>query len=367
MKRPLALLIASALVAFAGSGCGSSGNRGVASTLNDAATMRYSLNGSTKTLHVSRDQLLSEVASLIANKPFASYLKQNNFTVSADLSADSRVTAIWLSQLITQQAIDALFASRHLQVSAALRTQASKDEVQFFPTPDILPAFSSKFQATLVDRRARSEALLVSYTDTSDAAGRAYFNAHKSEFGCASGKNVAHILVATKAAADGIMSQLTAGASFATLAQQDSTDKQSGAKGGALGCLASGEFVAPFQAAADAAPFDKPVGPVKSQFGYHIILVTKAVASYDSARAQVQQALQQQGTQSTQAALDALLKAFKVHLDARFGTWGYVSNGQGQGGYQVTAPTVPTPATSREGTTTTTTAAATATAPNGSP
>lgn len=353
MKRPLALLIAAALVAFVGTGCGS-GHAGLTSTLNDAATLRYTVKGSVHTLHVSRDELLSEVASIVANKPFNTFLTQNSFPVSRDLSADTRVTAIWLSQLISQQAIDALFASRSLHVTATVRTQASKDVVQIFPAADIFSKFSAKFQATLIDRQARSEALLASYTETSDAAGQAYFNAHQSQFGCASGKDVAHILVATKAAAQGIMTQLASGASFATLAQQDSTDKQSGAKGGSLGCLAASEFVAPFQKAADAATLGKPVGPVKSQFGYHIILVTKSVTTYDSVRAQVQQALKQVGSTDTQAAVTALLKSFKVHLDARFGTWGPVSNGQGGTAYQVTAPTTPTPSSSREGSTTTT-------------
>jgi hypothetical protein len=365
MKRPLALLVAAVVVTLVGSGCSTSGS----STLSDAATMRYTLKGTEHTLHVSRDQLLSEVGSIVANKPFNSFLKQNQFTVSSDLSADSKVTAIWLSQLIQQQAIDALFSSHHLHVTSAIRTQAAKDVVQLFPAAAIFPAFSKQFQSTLTERQARSEALLASYTDVSDAAGEAYLRAHASQFACASGKDVAQILVATAAAAQGIVAQLRSGASFATLAQQDSTDKQSGAQGGSLGCLAPKEFVAPFQNAADAASIGTPVGPVKSQFGYHVILVTKAVTTYASVRTQVLQALRQQGSTNLQTALNGLLKRFQVHLDVRFGTWGLSPNSQGQAIYQVTAPTVPAPASSRQGTTTTTAVAGT-TAPaasNGGP
>ena len=128
--------------------------------------------------------------------------------------------------------------------------------------------------------------------------------------------------MATQAKAQQILDQLKAGASFATLAAQDSTDKASGAQGGVLGCLAAGEFVPEFQTAAEAAPFDTPVGPVHSQFGYHVIMVTHTIASYDAARTQVSTALAQQGQAAAQAAIDALLKTFKVHLDPRFGTWG---------------------------------------------
>lgn len=362
MKRPLALLVAIVAVALVGAGCSSSGGGGgVASTLNDAATMRYTLKGKPHTLHVSRARLLSEVRSLVDNKPFAKFLTDQKFPVSHDLSADSKVTAIWLSQLIQQETIDDLFASRHLHVTAAGRATAATSAKANFPSTTIFDSFSAKFRGTLIDRQARSEALLASYTDTSDAAAQAYFRSNQSTFGCASGKNVAHILVATKAAAQTIVDQLAAGGSFATLATKNSTDKQSAQQGGSLGCLKAGEFVKEFQAAAQTAPVGTPVGPVKTQFGFHVILVTKATAvTYASVRTQVLAALKTKGQQDLSAAVNGLFKLFKVHVDARFGTWGLVSSSQGQR-YEVTAPKAPTPATSRNGTTTT------SVAPNGSP
>jgi len=359
MKRPLGLLVAIVAVALVGAGCSSGG--GVASTLNDAATMSYTLKGKHYTLHVSRARLLSEVRSLVDNQPFAKFLADQNFKVSHDLSTDSRVTAIWLSQLIQQATIDDLFASRHLHVTAAGRAAAATTAKANFPSPAIFDAFSPSFRATLIDRQARSEALLASYTDTSDAAGQAYFQSNQSTFGCASGKNVAHILVASKAAAQAIVDQLAAGGSFATLAARDSTDKQSAQQGGALGCLKAGEFVKEFQTAAEAAPVGTPVGPVHTQFGYHVILVTKAaVVTYASVRTQVLAALKTKGQQDLSTAVNGIFKLFKAHIDARFGTWGLVTDSQGQQSYQVSPPKPPAPATSREGTTTTI-------APNGTP
>jgi len=87
MKRPLKLLVAIIAIALVGSGCGSDG---ASSTLSDAATMRYTLKGEPHTLHVSRARLLSEVRSLVTNKPFAKFLKEQSFTIDPhDLSADS--------------------------------------------------------------------------------------------------------------------------------------------------------------------------------------------------------------------------------------------------------------------------------------
>jgi hypothetical protein len=351
MRRFLALFLVVAAIALVGSAC--------SSTLSDAATVTFSVKGKPQEEHVTRDDLLREVGKIVANKPFATWLTQNKFAVSKNVSADTAVSAIWLTQLIHQQAIDVLFASRHLKVSSATQTQAGKDVVKIFPTATIYPAFDSNFRATLTDRQARTEAFLSSYTDTSDAAGQKYFDAHKSKFACASGKNVAHILVATQAKAQDLLNQLKAGAAFATLAQKNSTDTQSGAQGGALGCLITGEFVPAFESAAEAAPLGTPVGPVHSQFGYHVILVTAATPSYAASRAQVLSALAQQGQTAAQAAIDGLLKSSKVHLDPRFGKWGLTSNGQGQSVYEVTPPKSPSPNTSRHGTTTTTAPAST--------
>ena len=87
MKRPLSLLAAAPVIVLVAAGCGSNG---VASTLNDAATVRYTVKGKQQTLHVTRDQLLSEVGSIVANKPFNTYLKSQKFDVDADLTTIPR-------------------------------------------------------------------------------------------------------------------------------------------------------------------------------------------------------------------------------------------------------------------------------------
>jgi parvulin-like peptidyl-prolyl isomerase len=364
MKRPFALLIAILAVAVL-AGCGSNG---VSSSLNDAATLRYDLKGDTHTLHVSRAQLLREVRSLVNNEKFVAILRNQPtpFVITHDLKADSKLAAIWLTQLIQQAAIDDLYKTRDVHVSAAIRSRADDDAAKIFQQddPSIFKAFDKKFIAAMTDRTARSEAVLESYTDTSDSAGQAYFRLHATQFGCASGKNVAHILVKTEAEAQAISAQLAGGASFATLAKSESTDTQSAPTGGSLGCLTPSTFVPAFQTAADAAVVGTPTAPVHTSFGYHVILVTKAPAStYDDVKTQVRQALQQEGSQKFQAAVDALNKKFKVHIDPRFGTWGHTTDAQGATTYQVTPPKAPAPATSREGTTTTTVPAA----PTGSP
>ena len=348
MRRFLLCFVAAALLALVASAC--------SSTLNDAATITYSQSGKDHEEHVTRADLVDEVRKIAADKPFATWLNQNGFPVNGDITTGSNVAAVWLGQLIHQKAIDALFASRHLTVTPAQTSAATANMTRIFPTPDAYGGFPPKFREELVAREARREALISSFVNTSDAAGQRYFQQHQSQFACASGRDVSHILVASRAAAQQILDQLHNGADFAQLAKQKSTDTGSGAQGGALGCLAPNAFVAPFQAAAESAPFNTPVGPVRSQYGYHVILVTHATPNYAASRAQVQQALTTQGQAAAQAALTKMLTSFKVKIDPRFGTW-VVSGPQGQA-FFVRPPTPVTPNTSRDETTTTSAAPA---------
>ncbi|MHB1480085.1 MAG: peptidylprolyl isomerase [Acidithiobacillus ferrooxidans] len=84
---------------------------------------------------------------------------------------------------------------------------------------------------------------------------------------------VRHILVKTKTEADKIMGDLKAGQKFSALAEKYSIDKASAAHGGELGWIVPGMVVPPFAQAIETAPIDKPVGPVQTQFGYHVIEV----------------------------------------------------------------------------------------------
>ncbi|WP_436644941.1 peptidylprolyl isomerase [Pseudogemmobacter hezensis] len=85
--------------------------------------------------------------------------------------------------------------------------------------------------------------------------------------------SASHILVETEEEAKAIKAQLDAGADFATLAKEESTDTGSGAAGGDLGWFPLGMMVKPFEDAVVAATPGKVSDPVQSQFGWHLILV----------------------------------------------------------------------------------------------
>lgn len=76
-----------------------------------------------------------------------------------------------------------------------------------------------------------------------------------------------------KAKAEEVKKKLVAGAKWEDVAKADSDDIASGARGGELGSFGRGAMVEEFEKAAfDAKPGDL-VGPVRTQFGYHVIRV----------------------------------------------------------------------------------------------
>jgi peptidyl-prolyl cis-trans isomerase C len=82
-----------------------------------------------------------------------------------------------------------------------------------------------------------------------------------------------HILVKSESEAKQLMQQIQNGDDFAKLAKLYS-QCPSGKSGGDLGYFGKGQMVKPFEDAAFRAKKGEVTGPVKTQFGWHIIKVT---------------------------------------------------------------------------------------------
>lgn len=79
-----------------------------------------------------------------------------------------------------------------------------------------------------------------------------------------------HILVKTREQADKLKKQLEQGADFGKLAKQHSLCP-SGKKGGDLGEFRKGQMVKPFDDTVFKGPVLSVQGPIKTQFGFHLI------------------------------------------------------------------------------------------------
>jgi peptidyl-prolyl cis-trans isomerase C len=125
------------------------------------------------------------------------------------------------------------------------------------------------------DRTLYSEYLRKKFISVvTDEAVRARFEEELKTFEPEDELKARHILVKTEEEAKVIIDQLNDGADFAEIAKEKSMDPGSGQSGGDLGFFKRGTMVRPFEEAAfDLKPGKYTRNPVKSDFGWHVILV----------------------------------------------------------------------------------------------
>ena len=114
-----------------------------------------------------------------------------------------------------------------------------------------------------------------------------------------------HILVETLEEAETLKAELAAGAEFADLAKAHSIDTGSGSVGGELGWFGLGVMVKPFEDAVVAATVDEVAGPVETDFGHHLILVTETRIAENPSLDQIREEL---ATEIENAAIEARVK-----------------------------------------------------------
>jgi peptidyl-prolyl cis-trans isomerase D len=146
---------------------------------------------------------------------------------------------------------------------------------------------------------------LESKVSVSDAQLRAYYEEQKAKtperFTQAERRRVRHILLqvadpkedaSVKAKAESILKRAQGGEDFAKLAKEFSQDTGSAQQGGDLGLSERKVWVAPFAAAAFSMKEGEIRGPVKTQFGYHILkldgIQPTAVKTFEEGRAELE-------------------------------------------------------------------------------
>ncbi len=146
----------------------------------------------------------------------------------------------------------------------------------------------------------------------SDEEAKAYYEANKEKYQKPETAQAKHILMDSEDTLQNIKNDIESGAvSFEDAAKEHSTCP-SGQKGGDLGEFSRGQMVKEFEDATFAAEIGTVVGPVKTQFGYHLIKVEKinepACASYEEAQQTIKNALLQEKQQEAYNAKVAELK-----------------------------------------------------------
>lgn len=106
-----------------------------------------------------------------------------------------------------------------------------------------------------------------------DEECKAFYQENPQHFNQGESVSAKHILVEEEAKAVELLEKITAGEMTFEDAAKTCSTCPSGQQGGDLGAFTRGQMVPEFDTAAFAAEIDHIVGPVKTQFGYHLIKV----------------------------------------------------------------------------------------------
>jgi peptidyl-prolyl cis-trans isomerase C len=150
-------------------------------------------------------------------------------------------------------------------------------------------------------------------TAVTDEKLQALYDARFKDEKPATEYHAAHILVDSEEQANALKAELVGGADFAAIAKANSKDTGSGANGGDLGWFGLGAMVKPFEDAVVAAKIGEVEGPIKSDFGWHLIEVSEtrvaAKPTLDDLRAELASQIEQTAVEDH---LKALTDAAKI-------------------------------------------------------
>ncbi len=142
---------------------------------------------------------------------------------------------------------------------------------------------------------------LLQTATVSDEEARKYFEEHSSEFASKATASAKHILVDEEEMANQIKEEIASGAKSFEDAAKEYSSCPSSQKGGDLGTFGRGQMVKEFENAVFDGELNQIIGPVKTQFGYHLIWVDEKnegeIPEYDSVAVRVKSYLLNQKQQ----------------------------------------------------------------------
>lgn len=203
-----------------------------------------------------------------------------------------------------QQALEQLIAF-HLFHKMAVEEKVTESKEYQEMVEKVKVELASHMAATSVVELATVE----------DAEEKAFFDENPDFFAGKKQVSAKHILVETEDAANEIAKEIAEGLAFEEAAKKYSTCPSKD-QGGDLGYFSKGQMVPEFEQEAFNGEIGKVLGPVKTQFGCHLILVEDRKEEPAASFEQVQGKIHQQLLQTRQQELyDTKIK----ELEAQYG------------------------------------------------
>lgn len=119
-----------------------------------------------------------------------------------------------------------------------------------------------------------------------------------------------------------IQSQIGSPSQFAAIAKAKSQDTGSAADGGALGCTTKDSYVAGFEEAVWSQPIGVVSQPVKTKYGYHLILVSdRGVLTFEQLKSTLAAAVASNASKILAAELTRIAAELDISVDGRYGSF----------------------------------------------
>ena len=234
-------------------------------------------------------------------------------TKTATLRTDCKQLFTSLSSQVMDFLIKAYWyqadaAKQHVKVTDAEVEKAfTTAKKQTFPSAAQYNTFLTQTGQTTADVVYRFkintvlQKLVAKYTKpVTQADIVAYYNNHQSQFGTPQSRNMRIVLTKTAAQADAAKKAISSGQSWNAVAKKYSIDPTTKNSGGLLTGVTQGQQDAALTEAAFSAPVNTLLGPVKGQFGFYVLEVTKINASTHTALSQASASIRQTLTTTEQ-------------------------------------------------------------------
>jgi foldase protein PrsA len=280
---------------------------------------------------VNQRDLDDELNALKSNKAFVESLQAQGATVEGTSKGtfDMAFVARVLTRRIFFTLIHQEVERRKLEITDADVTRARREAQQDFGGEEAMKDFPKSY----IDEATRTTADInalredMGKGEATPEKIKAYYDAHMADF---QETCLSHILVEDEPKANDIKAQLDGGADFAELAKKESKDNQgpaggSAAKGGSLDCITTADsagFVPEFVAGYKDLAVGATSGPVKTQFGLHLIRVTeRKQQSLEDATAAITQQLGGDVDQQFNDLVLATARKAKIRVNPKYGTF----------------------------------------------
>jgi foldase protein PrsA len=203
----------------------------------------------------------------------------------------------WIEQETTKQDLKVTDKEVQKQIDAAVKQafQNPGDFQKFLQRSGLTQADVFYQQRNQLLQQKLTEKVTKAQSKVSDAQIQQYYDKNKSRFATPERRDLRIVLTKTQARAAQAKSALDSGQSWKSVTKRFSIDQASKAQGGLLTGVAKGQQEKALDDAIFKAEKGKLVGPVKTQFGYYVLEVSKITPakqqSLDQSKASIKQIL----------------------------------------------------------------------------